>query len=70
MPETVQQVQTFGALLNDNEVAAYLSLSRSMVWRMVSTGDLPEPIKLPCRVTRWRRDDLDRVIRQWAKGAK
>jgi len=67
MPNASEAIPAWGALLNDKQLAAYVSLSRAMVWRMVSTGDLPKPIKLPGRVTRWRREDVDRAIRKWAK---
>jgi predicted DNA-binding transcriptional regulator AlpA len=40
-------------------VAALLSVSTRTVYRMVTTGHLPRPIRLSDRTLRWRRDDIE-----------
>jgi excisionase family DNA binding protein len=47
------------ALMNDAQVARYLVISRRLVWKLVSTGKLPEPIRIGGRLARWRRTDID-----------
>ena len=45
--------------LNDREVAERYSVSRPTVWRWVSEGHLPKPVKVGPGSTRWRIADLD-----------
>ena len=46
-------------LLKDVDVAAMLGVSRRRVWSMVSTGSLPEAIKVGGgRSTRWRLSEV------------
>lgn len=49
------------ALLTDLQVAALFSCSRKTVWRRVSDGTLPRPVKLG-HATRWLRSEIDAVI--------
>ena len=52
------------ALLVDvKEVAAVLGVSARTVWRLVSTGEFPPPIKLG-RLSRWRRKDVLRYVEE------
>ncbi len=44
-------------LLKDEEVASLLGISRRSVWRLVSSGRLPEPVRLGGSV-RWRYQDI------------
>lgn len=44
--------------LTDNAVAQRYSVSRPTVWRWVSEGHLPRPVKLGENTTRWRLTDL------------
>ncbi len=48
-------------LLNVSEVAELLSLGKSSIWRHVSNGTLPKPIKI-CGATRWRKSDIETFI--------
>ena len=48
-------------LLTDREVASYFGIGRSTVWRWVSDGILPEPIRLG-GLSRWRQSDTQSVI--------
>ena len=48
-------------LLNVDELARFLSISRRSVWRMVSAQELPSPIRLG-RATRWRRLEIEEFV--------
>ncbi len=45
-------------LLDVNQVAALLGVSRSHVFRMTDSGQMPRPLRLGSLV-KWRRADLD-----------
>lgn len=45
--------------LKVQEVAELLGVHRRTVWRLVSSGDLPEPIRISAKVVRWRVVDLE-----------
>lgn len=49
-------------LVDISQVAHALQVSRRTVWRLVSRGMLPQPIRLSPRLVRWRVDDLARLI--------
>lgn len=48
-------------LLCADGVAKVLSLSKRTIWRMVSAGELPAPVRIG-RASRWRRSDLERFV--------
>ena len=48
-------------LLNVIDVAARLRISPRQVWKLVSSGRLPEPVRLS-RSVRWRESDIDEWI--------
>ena len=45
--------------LNVRQVAELLGVHPRTVWRLVSSGDLPEPIRISAKVVRWRVVDLE-----------
>lgn len=45
--------------LTDVQVAKRYGVSRPTVWRWVSTGKLPQPIRFSRGCTRWRIDQLE-----------
>lgn len=45
--------------LKDTEVAKRYKVSRPTIWRWVSDGNFPRPIKLGTGSTRWRFSDLE-----------
>lgn len=49
-------------LLRVKDVAAALAVSPRTVWRLVSAGRLPQPIRLGPRTCRWRWGDIERVL--------
>lgn len=49
------------ALFTADETAAYVRMSRRWVYRAVSAGEFPAPVKIG-RATRWRRSDLDQWV--------
>ena len=48
-------------MIDVREVATILKISTRSVWRLVSRGELPQPIRLG-RNVRWRCSDIDRWI--------
>ncbi|MDE2507821.1 MAG: helix-turn-helix domain-containing protein [Planctomycetota bacterium] len=47
-------------LLNADEVAAMLNISERTLWRLLSAGKVPKPVRFG-RSTRWRLSD----VREW-----
>ena len=67
MPATVRRIEltdTKDRLLRADEAAALLGVSRRMVHRLVSTGDLPK-IKLG-KAARFRLSDIESLMRKGA----
>lgn len=56
-------------LLTDHQVAAALGLGRSTVWRWVTEGRLPQPVRLSGKCTRWRAADIEAFVAQTAESA-
>jgi len=48
-------------LLAVDDVARLLSCSRRNIYRLSDSGALPRPVKLG-RLTRWRREDIERWV--------
>jgi predicted DNA-binding transcriptional regulator AlpA len=48
-------------LLSDREVGIILGLSRATVWRRVSDGTLPKPVKIG-GLTRWVSSEIEAVV--------
>ena len=51
-------------LLDVQTVARQLGIHRRTVWRLVSTGDLPPPIRLGPKTVRWRLTDLEQHLQR------
>jgi len=51
-------------LLTAGEVAGLLGVSVRTVWRWVSAGELPTPIRLGMRATRFRLTDIEEYVLQ------
>ncbi len=49
-------------LLSVRELANRLKVSTRHVWSLLSSGRLPEPVRVG-RSVRWRADDIDQWIR-------
>lgn len=49
-------------LLKAREVADLLGIHERTVWRMVSAGTLPEPIRVGDRSVRWRLVDIEAFV--------
>jgi predicted DNA-binding transcriptional regulator AlpA len=45
-------------LVNVRGVAQLYSVSERSVWRLTKEGQIPAPVRLGRRATRWRLDDL------------
>ncbi len=50
-------------LITATEVARLLNISKRTLWRLLSAGKLPPPVRLGNAV-RWRRDQLEQWISQ------
>lgn len=49
-------------LLNDKDVAEKLAISRASVWRFVSEGKLPRPVRLSESTQRWKASELNSYL--------
>jgi excisionase family DNA binding protein len=45
-------------LLRDRDVAALLGISRSLVWKLAATGEIPAPVRIGGRAARWERSAI------------
>ncbi len=60
-------------LLSVKQVAELLALSSRTVWRLVSAGELPEPVRIG-RAARWRMEDIEEFVVDldavtWSRGS-
>jgi excisionase family DNA binding protein len=55
-------------LLSAKEVASRLSVTSRTVWRWVSQGKLPQPLRLSRACVRWRSGDLEHFLEALARG--
>lgn len=55
--------------LRQPQVLTFIPISKSTLWRRVSAGTFPAPVKLSPRVTAWRVEDVKRWIEQQPCGA-
>ncbi|MGH3426909.1 MAG: helix-turn-helix domain-containing protein [Terriglobales bacterium] len=57
-----------GELLTRKEVAELLGVSDSTVHRWARDGKLPRHVTWPSGQRRWRRSDIDKLVRRIAEG--
>jgi|GEM_PF-5105501 len=50
------------------DIASMLQISRSMVYKLVQAGDLPEPVKIGS-LSKWEISELTAAISKLTKGA-
>jgi predicted DNA-binding transcriptional regulator AlpA len=50
--------------LRQSQVLGFIPISKSTLWRRVTAGSFPAPLKLPARVTVWRAEDVRRWIHE------
>lgn len=60
-PVPSRTVQIAPSLMTDKQVADYLGICRSSVWRNLHLKRFPAPIKIG-GATRWRRADIEALI--------
>lgn len=48
------------------DLAKRLGIGESTIWRWVSEGRFPEPIRLGRRITVWKREDIEEFLGQAA----
>ena len=51
-------------LLTVKQVADILSIGKSTVWAKVKSNDLPPPIQIGGKTTRWRMSEIQAVIQK------
>ena len=56
--------------VSPKELARRLGISRRSVFRLVSAGKLPEPVRLTARMVRWRWEDVERFLSSHANRPK
>jgi len=56
--------------LSDKQAAGRYKVQRTTVWRWLSLGNFPAPVRLSAGCTRWRLSDLERWEAEKAKDAK
>ena len=49
-------------LLTVADVARALAVSTRTVWRLVASGELPQPQKIGKRLRRWRASDIEAYV--------
>jgi predicted DNA-binding transcriptional regulator AlpA len=49
-------------LLTAEQVAGAYGVHKRTVWRLVATGDIPQPIRIGRRIVRWRLSDLQQHV--------
>jgi predicted DNA-binding transcriptional regulator AlpA len=55
-------------LISAKEVALRLSVTPRTVWRWVSLGKLPRPLRLSPGCARWWETDVDRFLQELPRG--
>jgi len=58
---TREQSSQPAALLSAEEVGRLLGVSTRTIWRMLSAGEIPAPVKLG-GLTKWRREEIQAMI--------
>lgn len=53
--------------MNASQVASNLGISRSTLWRLRSTGEFPEPVKISVRRIAWDPEEIERFISERSK---
>ena len=62
-PATPLQVQDQPVLLTADEVATMLNVSERTLWRLLSAGKVPSPVRFG-RSTRWKATEVAEWIRR------
>lgn len=57
-------------LLSAADVAQMMSMSERTVWKLVKSKDLPPPLKIKGRLTRWHRSAILRYVRRLVDSAE
>ena len=68
MASSIDREQRLPSMIDVREVASILSISIRSVWRLVATGELPQPVRFG-RSARWRLADIEACIEIRANGS-
>lgn len=47
------------------DVLKMLRVGRTTLYRWIKEGQAPAPIKAGCRISLWRRSDIEIMVRRW-----
>jgi len=61
----LRERQILGDPLAKPHMPALIPVSRSTWWRGINDGRFPAPVKLGPRITAWRADDIEALIRSF-----
>jgi prophage regulatory protein len=61
----LRERQILGDPLANPHMPALIPVSRSTWWRGINDGRFPAPVKLGPRITAWRADDIEALIRSF-----
>jgi len=50
--------------LRQSQVLGFIPISKSTLWRRVTAGSFPAPLKLSAKVTVWRVEDVRRWLQE------
>lgn len=53
---------TLSTFLQLQEITQRLGLSRSTIYKLISAGEFPPPVKLTRRASRWRASEVDAFV--------
>jgi prophage regulatory protein len=69
MASSLDREPRLPSMIDVREVASILSISTRSVWRLVATGELPQPVRFG-RSARWRLADIEAWIEIRAGGSR
>ena len=49
-------------LLTRQDVEAHTALSRSAIYRLMRTGQFPEPLQIGPRAVRWKESEIEKFV--------
>lgn len=55
-------------LINSNQVAHILCVSRRTLWRLVRSGKIPQPTRYNRKLVRWKKSHIDEYVKTLPQG--
>jgi len=57
-------------LLSAEQVAELFGVSKRSIWRLAACDEIPRPLRLTPKLTRWRRSDLLEFVERKSRAAR